>query len=225
MLVLSLDTSTRVCSVALHQDGALLGCYELLTEKTHSSLLTTLVQDLVTHAGFALTDLDQIAVAKGPGSYTGLRIGVSTAKGLCFSLDKPLVSVHTLEAMAAQLTPFYPADYLLCPMIDARRMEVYCAFYQSGQLCRETAAVIIDENSFADLLSSHRIVFFGDGSAKCREILGKNPNAVFPDTDLHPSARTVGQLVSSGRGLVEDLASFEPFYLKEFIGTTPKKRF
>lgn len=224
MLVLSLDTSTRVCSVALHQNGALLGCYELLTEKTHSSLLTTLIQDLVTHAGFSLGDLDQVAVAKGPGSYTGLRIGVSTAKGLCFSLDKPLVSVHTLEAMAAQLTPFYPSDHLLCPMIDARRMEVYCAFYQSGELRRETAAVIIDENSFSDLLDTHRIVFFGDGAAKCRETLGKHPNAIFPPTEVHPSARTVGQLVAAGKGATEDLASFEPFYLKEFIGTTPKNR-
>ena len=153
MLLLSLDTSTTVCSVALHQNGALLGCYELFTERTSSAMLTTLISDVVTQSGFALSQLDAIAVAKGPGSYTGLRIGVSTAKGLCFSLDKPLLSVNTLAAMAEQVRAFYPAAYTLCSMIDARRMEVYCAFYSAadGRELQSTTAEIIDGQSFGEV--------------------------------------------------------------------------
>ena len=125
-LILSIDTSTKVCSVALHQDGNLLAISELFTEKSHSGMLTTLCENVVKYAGFSLKSLDAFAVAKGPGSYTGLRIGVSTAKGFCFALDKPLISVNTLGAMAYQLKDFYDEIHLLCPMIDARRMEVYC---------------------------------------------------------------------------------------------------
>lgn len=228
MLILSLDTSTRVCSVALHQNGALLASYELLTEKTHSSMLTTLVENAVTHAGFTLDQLDALAVAKGPGSYTGLRIGVSTAKGLCFALDKPLVSVNTLEAMALQLAPFFLPETVLCPLLDARRMEVYAAGYRregSGlNQVLPTQAKIIDETSFAEVLAERPVVFFGEGAAKCRPVLGIHPNARFPEVPVYPSARTVGVLATEafGRGETENLVTFEPFYLKEFVGTVKK---
>jgi tRNA threonylcarbamoyladenosine biosynthesis protein TsaB len=234
MLLLSLDTSTTVCSVALHKGGALLGCYELFTERTSSAMLTTLAGDVVRHAGFKLSDLDGIAVAKGPGSYTGLRIGVSTAKGLCFSLDKPLLSANTLHAMTEQIRAFFsphsslliPHSYLFCPMIDARRMEVYCALYDAeGREVKLTWAEVIDKNSFGEWLTAHQIVFFGDGAAKCQPILEYHPNAQFLPELIRPSARTVGKLATEAfqARQFEDLASFEPFYLKEFMTTQPKK--
>ena len=227
MLLLSLDTSTSVCSVALHQAGALLGCYELFTERTSSAMLTTLISDVVQHTGHELSQIDAIAVAKGPGSYTGLRIGVSTAKGLCFALDKPLLSVNTLTAMTEQIRAFYPANHVLCPMIDARRMEVYCAFYSAanGRELQSTSAQIINEESFGDWLARGPVVFFGDGAAKCQAVLGGHPNAVFVDQLIVPSARTVGTLATSAfaEGRFEDVATFEPFYLKEFMTAKPKQ--
>jgi tRNA threonylcarbamoyladenosine biosynthesis protein TsaB len=246
VMILSLDTSTTVCSVALHQpDGTLLGCYELFTERTASSRLTTLVQDVVTHAGHALSDLSAIAVAKGPGSYTGLRIGVSTAKGLCMALDKPLIGINTLAAMTEQVRLFYPpgvdasgrsaagrigavnsTDTLFCPMIDARRMEVYCAVYrQDGDELQPTTARILDELAFGDLLAITPVVFFGDGADKARLVL-THPNAQFPPVQIRPSARTVGTLAikAYAAGEFEDLVTFEPYYLKEFRTTAPKQK-
>lgn len=236
-MILSLDTSTTVCSVALHQlDGTLLGCYELFTERTASSRLTTLVQDVVVHTGHTLSDVLAIAVAKGPGSYTGLRIGVSTAKGLCMALDKPLIGINTLAAMTEQVRPFYASGEstgtstqpgtLFCPMIDARRMEVYCAIYrQDGGELQPTTALVLDETAFADLLADTAVVFFGDGSDKARLLLTQ-PNAQFPPVQVRPSARTVGTLAVKvyAAGDFEDLVTFEPYYLKEFRTTTPKPK-
>ena len=226
-MILSIDTSTTVCSVALHRlDGTLLGCYELYTERTASARLTLLVQDVVAHAGYVLADVSAIAVAKGPGSYTGLRIGVSTAKGLCMALDKPLIAVNTLAAMTEQVRYFYPADTLFCPMIDARRMEVYCAIYgQDGSQVRATSATVLDEISFADLLERAPVVFFGDGADKTRLLL-THENARFPLGQVRPSARTVGTLAveAYAAGAFEDLVTFEPYYLKEFRVTTPRQK-
>ncbi|MDH4461467.1 MAG: tRNA (adenosine(37)-N6)-threonylcarbamoyltransferase complex dimerization subunit type 1 TsaB [Flectobacillus sp.] len=224
-LILSIDTSTKVCSVALHQSGKLLALSELFTEKSHSGLLTMLCEQVVSQAGFSFDQLDAIAVAKGPGSYTGLRIGVSTAKGFCYALDKPLISVNTLEAMAYQLKDFYTKNTFLCPMIDARRMEVYCLLMNHAMnVVEDTNAKIIDENSFATILNNSSIVFFGDGAAKCKETLN-HPNAIFPETEVYPSAKTIGQLAFNlfEKGIVENVVTFEPFYLKDFVGTTPKK--
>lgn len=226
MLILSIDTSTTVCSVALHQNGTLLGCYDLFIERTSSAMLTSLVDDVVRQTGFTLSQLDAVAVAMGPGSYTGLRIGVSTAKGLCFALDKPLVAVNTLAAMAEQIRGFYPVDTLLCPMIDARRMEVYCAFYDTaGEECVPTKAEIIDADSFGEQLAQHPVIFFGDGAAKCRAVLGQHPQALFTGQVVTPSARTVGKLATPlfAAGQVENPATFEPFYLKDFMTTQPRK--
>lgn len=230
MLLLSIDTSTTICSVALHQDGRLLGCYELFTERTSSAMLTSLIDNVVRQAGYVLNDLDGVAVAQGPGSYTGLRIGVSTAKGLCFALDKPLIAINTLRAMAAQVLAFSSwltsNSLLLCPMLDARRMEVYCALYDlEGREVKPTMAKIIDEYSFSEQLDIHPILFFGDGAAKCRPILGRYSNANFNEVLIQPSARTIGQLATEAysAGQFEDVASFEPFYLKDFMATKPRK--
>ena len=226
-LLLSIDTSTATCSVALHQDGALLGCYELFTERTSAAMLTTLIDDVVRQTGHALDQLDAIAVAKGPGSYTGLRIAVSTAKGLCFALDKPLLGLNTLAGMTEQIRALFPTGTLLCPMIDARRMEVYCAFYDvTGAEMVPTSAQIIDENSFSQWLAQGPVVFFGDGADKCRALLSQYPNAFFPDLAVVPSARTIGLLATTAftESRFENIATFEPFYLKDFMTTQPKKR-
>jgi tRNA threonylcarbamoyladenosine biosynthesis protein TsaB len=224
-LILSIDTSTKVCSVALHKEGKLLAINELYTEKSHSGMLTTLCENVVKHAGFSLKDLDAIAVAKGPGSYTGLRIGVSTAKGFCFALDKPLIAVNTLEAMAYQVKDFYDASHLICPMIDARRMEVFCQILDNEMnIISETEAKIIDEASFSEILEQHKIVFIGDGSAKCQEKI-THSNAIFPKIEITPSAKTIGILATNlyEKSLFENVVTFEPFYLKDFVGTQPKK--
>ncbi len=224
-LILSIDTSTKVCSVALHSDGKLLAISELCTEKSHSGMLTTLCENVVRYAGFSLNDLDAFAVAKGPGSYTGLRIGVSTAKGFCFALDKPLIAVNTLEAMAYQLKDFYDETHLLCPMIDARRMEVYCQILDNQMnVISETEAKIINELSFSEILDEKKIVFFGDGATKCRAEIS-HKNAVFLNTEIHPSAKTVGLVTTKSfeKSLFENVVTFEPFYLKDFVGTQPKK--
>lgn len=239
-MILSIDTSTTGCSVALHDDSRLLACYELFTERTSSSLLTTLINNVVQHTGHQLADLDAIAVAKGPGSYTGLRIAVATAKGLCFALDKPLLAVNTLRAMTEQVRRYFslerqlgliphgdasPVSLLFCPMIDARRMEVYCALHNAEGLdILPTTAKIIDDQSFAEELERGRILFFGDGAAKCRPILSQHPNARFLEQPVHPSAQAVGALAYVGfQGRqFENLTTFEPFYLKEFMSTQKK---
>ena len=223
-LILSIDTSTKVCSVALHQHGKLLAISELYTEKSHSGMLTTLCENVVKNSGFSLNQLDALAVAKGPGSYTGLRIGVSTAKGFCFALDKPLIAVNTLEAMAYQVKGFYDEAHLLCPMIDARRMEVYCQILDNQMnIIAETEAKIIDELSFSEILTKHKLIFFGDGAAKCQAKIS-HENAIFLHTEIHPSAKTVGLLATNSfeKSLFENVVTFEPFYLKDFVGTQKK---
>lgn len=233
-IILSIETSTKACSAAIHDDGKLLSVSELYHEKSSSGMLTTLIEHVVKTASLTLQDLDAIAVAKGPGSYTGLRIGVSTAKGLCFTLEKPLIAINTLEAMAYQLSigqvsaVNHPLSIYLCPMLDARRMEVYCAVYQTDTMeCLEpTQAKIIDETSFTDLLQNHKIIFFGDGAEKCKATLGENPNVIFLNETIFPSAKSVGFLANKAfkHNQFENVADFEPYYLKEFVGTTPKKK-
>ncbi|TLU99992.1 tRNA (adenosine(37)-N6)-threonylcarbamoyltransferase complex dimerization subunit type 1 TsaB [Dyadobacter luticola] len=225
MLLLSIDTSIRGCSVAVHNDAGLIAGYDLFADKSSSAMLTTLIKNSITDAGYQLNDIDAVAIAKGPGSYTGLRVGVSTAKGLCYALDKPLIAINTLEAMALQVGSFFPG-HLLCPMIDARRMEVYCAvFDDQNQFVRQTEAVILDETSFQDLLANHKIVLFGDGSAKCKPIFGEHLNAIFLQQNIKPSARTVGELAVKAFDAkqFEDVAAFEPYYLKDFMSPARKK--
>ena len=219
-LVLSLETSTSICSVALHKEHELIACYELFLEKSHAENSTQLIDHILYTTGFDKKQLDAIAISKGPGSYTGLRIGTATAKGLCLALNIPLIAVPTLTAMAHQVNLFNTEHYLLCPMIDARRMEVYCAIYDhSLNSIRETAAEILDEKSFHEILEKHTVLFFGNGAEKF------NSFSTYPSTKIivngiHPSAKNIGALAfpKFQQKQFEDLAYFEPFYLKEFIG-------
>lgn len=227
-LLLCLETATQACSVAVFQENRLLAAADVFTEKSHSSRLTTLLEQTTQHAGFALADLTAVAVGRGPGSYTGLRIGVSTAKGLCMALGVPLVSVPTLLGMAARVQGFFSEETLLCPMLEARRMEVYTALYEARSL-REVApvsAMVLDETSFRETLESRRVVFFGEGAGKFQPLAGLHPNAVFLQDFMYPSATGIGPIAvrKVADGLFEDLAAFEPFYLKEFAGTLPKAK-
>jgi len=224
-LILHIETATNVCSVALAGDGQLLSLRESTIRNSHAAVITRLIDEVMQSSNRELNALDAIAVSKGPGSYTGLRIGVATAKGLCYALDKPLIAIPTLQAMAFgiqkskvknQKSKF---EVLFCPMIDARRMEVYYALYDiNGKEMRDTRAEIIHEDSFSDLLADHTILFGGDGSRKCREVLKSKENAVFID-DFEASAQFMISLAKEKfeRQEFEDLAYFEPFYLKDFI--------
>ena len=215
--ILNIESSTKACSVALHNNGELIVCKEDVTANfSHSEKLLKFISKLFSDAKLSLSDLDAIAVSMGPGSYTGLRIGVSTAKGLCYGLDIPLISISTLKAMSFGMALEIKAD-LYCPMIDARRMEVYSAFFDINNTeVRKIQADIIDEHSYK-LELDKKVVFFGDGSEKIKEKI-KHENAMFV-SNFHPSAKNMGLLSYQKftKSLFEDLAYFEPFYLKDFV--------
>ncbi|MDG1476746.1 MAG: tRNA (adenosine(37)-N6)-threonylcarbamoyltransferase complex dimerization subunit type 1 TsaB [Vicingaceae bacterium] len=221
-LILGIETSTKICSVAVSDGEKLLAIEEEGGAYSHSEKLTLFIQKVLDKANVQLKDLDVIAVSKGPGSYTGLRIGVSVAKGLCYALDKPIIAVDTLQAMARNSSL---SGDLFCPMIDARRMEVYTALYDvDNKAVTPISAKIIDENSFYEELANQKITFFGDGAEKCKEVLGQAINASFSDKGL-PSAEFINQIALEKfqQKEFEDVAYFEPYYLKDFVGTTPKK--
>ena len=227
-MILNIETSTNVCSVALSSGSKVIVSRESPAERSHASVLTVFIDEVMKEAGKNYSELSAVSVSKGPGSYTGLRIGVSAAKGICYGADVPLVAVDTLRLMAAGVYDTNRDDLidgtLLCPMIDARRMEVYTALYDvSGNMVREIRAEIIDENSFAHYLEKGKVLFFGDGSAKCREII-QHPNAAFIE-GIYPSAGRMANLSHQALSKkdFEDTAYFEPFYLKDFIATQPKK--
>lgn len=223
-LILNIETATTVCSVSLANDGRLIALKEQNGDYSHAENLTLFIEDIFKQAGKKLNETDAIAVSKGPGSYTGLRIGVSSAKGLCCALNKPLISVNTLQAMALGISIKKNNEYLLCPMIDARRMEVYCALYdQNNNEIKSTSAEIIDEHSFSDILKNNTIVFFGDGAEKCKSVLSENKNAVFID-NVFPSAKNLIELSLQSfiNNDFEDVAYFEPFYLKDFVAGKKK---
>src|ERR1700754_3350165 len=183
-MILQIETATTVCSVALANQGKILAVKQLNERNVHAEVITLFIQDVLNEAGVKYEEVQAIAVSCGPGSYTGLRIGVSTAKGLCYALDKPLIAVETLVAMAQGVMGMdkYTAetDLVLCPMIDARRMEVYTAFFNmQGERLKETAAAIVDENSFSEILDKNEVLFFGDGAEKCFNVLKGNPNAKY----------------------------------------------
>ena len=228
-LILNLETATTVCSVSLAKDGELLAFKEINGDYSHAENLTLFIEDVFKQAGLKLNTIDTIAVSKGPGSFTGLRIGVSTAKGLCYSLDKPLIAINTLEHISSSVSNTInqqqsTSNYLLCPMLDARRMEVYCAIYDSqNKNVMPTAALIIDENSFAEYLKENTVYFFGDGAAKCKQTLSGNKNAVFID-NVFTSAKNMVTLSEEAynKKQFEDVAYFEPFYLKDFVAGKKK---
>ncbi|AFD07613.1 tRNA (adenosine(37)-N6)-threonylcarbamoyltransferase complex dimerization subunit type 1 TsaB [Solitalea canadensis] len=225
-LILSLETATACCSVALSENDSIISYKEETSPNIHAGSLTLFIEEVMKTPGKQLTDVDAIAVSMGPGSYTGLRIGVSTAKGLCYSLDKPLIAVNTLKAMAKgfQLTINSNKTTLLCPMIDARRMEVFTAIFdQQLDEVIPTSAVIIDASSFSDILNDKQITFFGNGAEKCSSIL-TSTHALF-DNGSYNSARFIAPLAFEKflRNEFENVAYFEPFYLKDFVSTQPKK--
>ncbi|WP_285009062.1 tRNA (adenosine(37)-N6)-threonylcarbamoyltransferase complex dimerization subunit type 1 TsaB [Pedobacter faecalis] len=224
--ILQIETATQVCSAAVSVNGQAVALKELAANNIHASSLTIFIQEAMDAAGLAFADLDAVAVSKGPGSYTGLRIGVSTAKGLCFALDKPLIGIDTLKMMAAGFLAEQP-DYqgLICPMIDARRMEVFTALFDSSlQEAEPVLARIIDEESYRVLLETQNIAFIGDGAAKCADVI-QHQNADFHLRNYNSAAGMSGLANEAFlAGAFEDVAYFEPFYLKDFVVTAPKKR-
>jgi tRNA threonylcarbamoyladenosine biosynthesis protein TsaB len=219
-LILQLETATPTCSVALSESGNTIAVKEITEPNAHGTQLTLFIQDVVAAAGRQLSDIEAVAVSKGPGSYTGLRIGVSVAKGLCFSLGVPLIGVDTLKSMANGLRKEAPAHALLCPMIDARRMEVYTAVYDAGlNVLQPVGALIVEAGSFSGF-ADRQLIFFGDGAAKCREKL-TGENTAFIE-NFHNSASSISSLAFEKfrAGAFEDLAYFEPYYLKEFLFKT-----
>ena len=215
-VLLNIETTTTNCSVSLSKEGETLVLKEDYNSKfSHAESLHLFIGEVVKSAKIKLSEIDAIAVSKGPGSYTGLRIGVSAAKGLCFALDKPLISVSTLESLSYQVTT--DKGYFV-PMLDARRMEIYSAIFNAKHhQIRETQAQILDENSFLDYLNKDKVYFIGNGVDKTKSII-QHKNAIFIENKL-PSALEMGKLAFEKfqKNDFEDVAYFEPFYLKDFI--------
>lgn len=225
--ILNIETATEVCSVAVSIDGQVIFQKEETKGPSHAVLLGTFVDEAVKMLRAQNLQLDAVAVSCGPGSYTGLRIGVSEAKGLCFGLNIPLIALNSLKIMANGVSKMKDLqDYtLLCPMIDARRMEVYDVLLNKDlQEIRPVSADIIDENSFTDYLDKEKILFFGNGAEKCKSIL-QYETALFVD-DIYPRALDMISLAEDAYSSSDfvDVAYFEPFYLKEFVATTPKNK-
>lgn len=222
--LLCIETATQICSVSISDNGALVAIKESSTANSHSEMLSTFIEEIVKEAKVSLTELDAIVVSMGPGSYTGLRIGVSSAKGLCYALDKPLIAISTLQSMAFGMAKrIDDKEALFCPMIDARRMEVYASLFNAkNEEIREVKAEIIDEDSFKTQLNTNTIYFAGDGAEKCKEMLSVNENANFMD-DFVISSKDMIEMATSKYKHKDfvDLAYFEPYYLKDFIAGKP----
>ncbi len=222
-LILNIETATKNCSVSLAKNGQLLACKELNDGGySHGENLHVFIENLLNETSVLISDIVAVAVSKGPGSYTGLRIGVSAAKGLCFILDVPLISVDTLRSLSASVE--VQKNEIIVPLLDARRMEVYSAIFSgSNKRLRETQAEVIDENSFKEYLQKGKVYFLGDGAEKCKEIV-QHENAIFLD-GYFPSAKQMAQISYDKYkiGDIEDVAYFEPFYLKDFLITKSKK--
>ncbi|TYR38433.1 tRNA (adenosine(37)-N6)-threonylcarbamoyltransferase complex dimerization subunit type 1 TsaB [Sphingobacterium phlebotomi] len=227
--ILQIETATPVCSVAIGKNGETIAKVEADAANLHASHLTLFIEQALDTAAIARNDLAAVAISMGPGSYTGLRIGVSTAKGLCYALDIPLLAVNTLEAMVygfVSQKAVVNETSIFVPMIDARRMEVYMAQYNRQMQCvAETAARIIDEYSFSEGSGSKAYVLFGSGADKF-ETLFDGHDTVQVETGFRNSASFFDKLAFQKfqQGIFEDVVYFEPYYLKDFIATTPKKR-
>ncbi|HWA33417.1 MAG TPA: tRNA (adenosine(37)-N6)-threonylcarbamoyltransferase complex dimerization subunit type 1 TsaB [Cyclobacteriaceae bacterium] len=219
-VIISIETSTSVCSVALHENGGLVAAKELHQRHAAASQLAVQLEDLFSETRIPKRDIAAVAVSSGPGSYTGLRIGVAFAKGLSFGLEIPMIAIESLSVLASAVSSQQPGE-LLCPMIDARRMEVYCCLYDRAlNPASRTQAIVIDSDSFHAELQDRKIIFFGDGAAKCREVI-THPNASFLE-NLYPAAANMGTSAFHRYRTKDfvDVASFEPFYLKEFAAKT-----
>ncbi len=232
-LILHIETATPVCSAALSKDGQLLDLQETNDPRSHATRLSPFIKELMDSNNYDFSDLDAVSISLGPGSYTGLRIGVSTAKGIGYGAGIPLIGISTLQALANRiiqegkvvLGDISTKNLLLCPMLDARRMEVYTAFFSPQlELARKVQADIIEPDSYMEYLEAGPVLFFGNGSDKCRDII-QHPNAEFIP-DIEPSSQYMIQLAEAAWEKQEfvDTAYFEPFYLKEFIATIPKNK-
>ena len=226
-MILCLETATPVCSVALNESCCTIALRETEGQNAHSEKITNFIREVMEVAKIDYSKLDAVAVSKGPGSYTGLRIGVSTAKGICYAADLPLMAIDTLEAMAygmkAKLGSQIGESDLLIPMIDARRMEVYAAIFDANlNKISDTAAMVIDENSFEELLKDHRLWLFGDGAPKLKNVFENQPNVNIVD-GFKPSAAYMLPLADKALRELDfvDVAYFEPFYLKDFVAGKP----
>lgn len=222
MTILNIETSTTCCSAAITIDGKPVASVEQLANANHASQLPVFIQQLLHEANVNDWHLDAVALSQGPGSYTGLRIGASTAKGICYGLNIPLIPVDTLQVLCASVpSGVLPDNALLCPMLDARRMEVYTALYQQQgtqlSTISEVQAMIIDADAFAQTLAQQPVYFFGNGAAKCQSVI-THPNAHFVD-NVVPQAQCMGQLAEMRPNSldVKQMAYYEPFYLKEFV--------
>jgi tRNA threonylcarbamoyladenosine biosynthesis protein TsaB len=227
MTLLHIETSAELCSVALSQGAQCLAVKETAEGRNHAVLLTSFIKELLTGQNLRVNQLDAVSISVGPGSYTGLRIGMSTAKGLCFGANLPLIAVSTLHAMAQGFLQQYPnieREALLCPMIDARRMEVYTALFDTdGNTVEDIAAKIITKDSFVSYHENRNIYFFGNGAAKCKDLL-THPSAIFPEPFSHSAQYLISDaLTAYQKGKFEDIAYIEPFYLKDFIAGKPKQ--
>ena len=231
-IILLIESSTEVCSVALSSNGRILALKENQLGLSHSELLGVYIRDILKENQLSTSQLDAIAVSKGPGSYTGLRIGVSIAKGICFAAQKPLIAISSLDAMANYVAQ-NPKEYnleinnntLISPMIDARRMEVYTRMYDSkGRALDKITAKIIDKDAYSDILTSTKILFCGNGAFKCSDTLTKE-NAIFTEPKK-ASARFMLNLAEESFNNLDfvDVAYFEPYYLKDFVATIPKNK-
>lgn len=231
-LILHIETATEVCSVCLSDKGKIIRLKETDEEKSHASRTALFIDEILKEQGINANELDAVAISMGPGSYTGLRIGVSLAKGICYATNRPLIAVSSLQSLASQLLTHLNEKQqqvsetdLLVPMIDARRMEVYTAIFNKRLAeMKATEAMILDEHSFADQLAQGKMFFAGNGAFKIKELIA------------HPNAIVIDQIQMSAAGMIaaaeqkfaemafENLAYFEPFYLKDFIATIPKNK-
>lgn len=226
--ILLIETATDSCSVALAKDGCIVAEKYINEPKAHASVLGGFITDILKENSITMDDCSAVAVSKGPGSYTGLRVGVSCAKGLCYGASKPLISVCTLATITQMALDngLYPGsgDFMVVPMIDARRMEVYTANFNSqGEQLTPVKAKILDENSYAAELAAGPVLFTGNGAEKFRNLVAGNPNAYFAPQQPHASGMRVIASAKLEAGEFEDNAYFEPFYLKDFVAGKPKK--
>lgn len=229
--ILQIESSTSICSVALAKDGKLIDLQESSEGQNHARLLAVFVENILTRQNIGSNQLSAVAVSEGPGSYTGLRIGVSLAKGICYANQIPLIPVSPLQSMSEQVISHQHElniqdldNCLLVPMIDARRMEVYAATYDStNHLIKPVSAEIIDEQAYLSDLKHKKVLFFGNGASKCQKVI-THPSALFLP-EIHTSAQFMCNLAWKAfqNEQYADLAYFEPFYLKDFIAGTPKK--
>ncbi len=225
--ILLIETSTEVCSVALCLGNALIDQRVSREPRAHAGIISIITQEILDSNKVSLDECDAIAVSKGPGSYTGLRVGVSFAKGLCFGASKPLISVGSLDLLASLASDSIMNNNIeaptIVPMIDARRMEVYTACYSNrGERLTPVEALVVEQESFSDLLNKGSVVFCGDGSPKVANII-QHPNAVFINIEALAQGMIPNAIIKYNKGDFEDVAYFEPFYLKDFIAGISKK--